>query len=197
MERFLQQCAKLNLQVINATTPAQQFHAIRRQIKRDFRKPLVCFTPKKLLRYPSCVSALKDFTKGGFKEIIDDDSVDAKKVKRIAFCSGKIFYDLIERRNKEGHNDIAFVRVEQLYPFPQKQFDEIIKKYKSASEYLWVQEEPENAGPWRHVAHTLKNHSLRYIGREEAASPATGFSKRHNEELEEIMEKIFVKVTVK
>ena len=197
MERFLQMCAKNNMQIVNTTTPAQQFHIIRRQLKRDFRKPLVCFTPKKLLRYPTCVSALKDFTSKSFQEVLDDTNADAKNVKRLAFCTGKVYYDLIERREKEGVNDIAFVRIEQLYPFPQKQVDAIIKKYNKATNYLWIQEEPENAGAWRHIEHTMKKVDLNYIGRDEAASPATGFSKRHAAENEEIMSKIFSKVLVK
>jgi 2-oxoglutarate dehydrogenase E1 component len=196
MERFLQMCAENNLQIINATTPAQQFHAIRRQLKRDFRKPLICFTPKKLLRYPTCVSKLKDFTSDKFHEVIDDNAADAKSVKRVAFCSGKIYYDLIERREKEGTNDIAFVRIEQLYPFPQKQIDAILKKYNKAKDYLWIQEESENAGAWRHIEHTMKSLNLVYVGRNEMAAPATGFSKRHAAENEEIMNKIFSKVLV-
>ena len=197
MERFLQMCAKNNMQIVNTTTPAQQFHIIRRQLKRDFRKPLICFTPKKLLRYPTCVSKLKDFTSASFQEILDDTNIDVKNVKRLAFCTGKVYYDLIERREKEGVNDIAFVRIEQLYPFPQKQVDAILKKYNKASNYLWIQEEPENAGAWRHIEHTMKKVDLAYIGRDEAASPATGFSKRHAAENEEIMNKLFSKVLVK
>lgn len=197
MERFLQMCAKNNMQIINATTPAQQFHAIRRQLKRDFRKPLICFTPKKLLRYPSCVSKLEDFTKGKFQEVIDDVAADAKKTTRIAFCSGKVYYDLIERREKEGVSDLAVVRIEQLYPFPQKQVDAVLKKYTNAKDLMWVQEETENAGPWRHIDHAVRSLNLKYIGRDEGASPATGFSKRHAEENEEIMRKIFSKVLVK
>lgn len=196
MERFLQLCAENNMQIINATTPAQQFHAIRRQLKRDFRKPLICFTPKKLLRYPSCVSKLKDFTSDKFHEVIDDNGVDAKNVKRVAFCCGKIYYDLIERREKEGANDIAFVRIEQLYPFPHKQVDAILKKYNKAKDFYWIQEESENAGAWRHIEHTMKKVDLKYIGRAEMASPATGFSKRHAAELEEILVKTFSKVLV-
>lgn len=196
MERFLQACAENNIQIINATTPAQQFHAIRRQLKRDFRKPLVCFTPKKLLRYPSCVSKLSDFTKNKFREVLDDQA-DPKKVTRIAFCSGKIYYDLIERREKEACDDIAFIRLEQLYPFPAKQVEAILKKYNKAKEYLFVQEEPENMGPWRFVDKNLRSLNLKYIGREEAASPATGFAKRHAMENEEIMTGIFAKVAVK
>jgi 2-oxoglutarate dehydrogenase E1 component len=197
IERFLQSCAENNLQIINATTPAQQFHAIRRQLKRDFRKPLICFTPKKLLRYPSCVSKLSEFTKDKFHEVLDDNKADAKKVTRIAFCSGKVYYDLIERREKEGSEDIAFVRLEQLYPFPKKQVDAILSKYNKAKEYLFVQEEPENMGSWRFVDNNLRKLNLRYVGREEAASPATGFAKRHASENEEIMTSIFTKVLVK
>ncbi|MHB8261300.1 MAG: 2-oxoglutarate dehydrogenase E1 component [Bacteroidia bacterium] len=194
IERFLQLCAENNLQIVNATTPAQQFHALRRQVKRDFRKPLICFTPKKLLRYPTCVSKLKDFTSGRFQEVIDDATADVKNTKRVAFCSGKVYYDLIERREKEGANDIAFVRIEQLYPFPHKQVDAILKKYNKATNYFWIQEESENAGAWRYIEHTMKSINLVYIGRDEMAAPATGFSKRHAAELEEIMNKVFTKV---
>ncbi|MBK9285808.1 MAG: 2-oxoglutarate dehydrogenase E1 component [Sphingobacteriaceae bacterium] len=196
MERFLQACAENNLQIINATTPAQQFHVIRRQLKREFRKPLICFTPKKLLRYPSCVSPLKDFTKNKFNEVLDDQ-VDSKKVTRIGFCSGKIYYDLIERRQKEECDDIAFIRLEQLYPFPHKQVNAILKKYAKVKEYLFIQEEPENMGPYRFVDKHLRSLNLKYIGRDEAASPATGFAKRHAMENEEIMTGIFSKVAVK
>ncbi|MGZ3920354.1 MAG: thiamine pyrophosphate-dependent enzyme, partial [Bacteroidia bacterium] len=196
MERFLQACAENNMQIVNTTTPAQQFHVIRRQLKRDFRKPLVCFTPKKLLRYPTCVSKLTDFTKNNFQEVLDD-TVDVKKIKRVAFCSGKVYYDLIERREKEVVDDIAFVRLEQLYPFPKKQVDAIVKKYSGAKEYLFVQEEPENMGPWRFVDGNLRALNLKYIGRDAAASPATGFAKRHAAENEEIMTSIFTKVLVK
>jgi 2-oxoglutarate dehydrogenase E1 component len=197
MERFLQMCAENNMQIVNTTTPAQQFHVLRRQLKREFRKPLVCFTPKKLLRYPSCVSKLEDFTKSDFQEVLDDTGIDAKNVKRIALCSGKIYFDMIEQRAKEGVTDIAFIRLEQLYPIPHKQLDAVISKYKNAKEFIWVQEESENRGPWRHADHHLRKLNLRYVGRDEAASPATGFSKRHSKENEEIMNKIFSKVLVK
>lgn len=197
MERFLQMCAENNMQVINATTPAQQFHALRRQLKREFRKPLICFTPKKLLRYPSCVSTLKDFTENKFRELLDDPQADVSKVKRLAFCSGKIYYELIERREKEGANDIAFIRLEQLYPFPKKQVDAILLKYKNVKEYLFIQEESENMGPWRFVNDNLRSLNLKYVGRDEAASPATGFAKRHAAESEEILQTVFTKVMVK
>lgn len=197
VERFLQMCAENNMSVVNTTTPAQQFHVLRRQLVRNFRKPLVCFTPKKLLRYPSCVSTLKDFTEGRFMEVLDDTQADVKKIKRVAFCTGKIFYDLIERREKEAADDIAFIRLEQMYPFPKKQVDAILAKYKNAKEYLFVQEEPENMGAWRFVDKNLRALNMRYVGRDEAASPATGFSKRHNQETEAIMQDLFKKVLVK
>jgi 2-oxoglutarate dehydrogenase E1 component len=203
IERFLQQCAENNIQVINATTPANQFHALRRQLKRDFRKPLICFTPKKLLRYPSCVSSLKDFSKGGFTEVFDDLSGNAKTVKRLAFCSGKIYYDLIEAKEKNGAEDIAIIRMEQLYPFPEKQLVAILDKYKSAKEYCWVQEEPENMGAWTFMTRMFRNHKptadilLRYIGRPESASPATGFNKAHAQQQQAIVEKLFEKSLVK
>ena len=197
IERFLQMCAENNMQIVNTTTPAQQFHVLRRQLKREFRKPLICFTPKKLLRYPTCVSTLDDFTKTNFKEVLDDLTINANDVKRIALCSGKIYYDLIEQRKKEGVIDIAFIRLEQLYPFPQKQLQVVLNKYTNAKEFLFVQEESENMGPWRFVDYNLRSLNLNYIGREAAASPATGFSKRHNAENEEIMNTLFSKVLVK
>lgn len=196
VERFLQACAENNMQIVNTTTPAQQFHVLRRQLHREFRKPLICFTPKKLLRYPTCVSSIKDFTTGGFEEVLDD-TLDAKKVTRVAFCTGKIYYEMIERREKEGADDIAFIRLEQLYPFPQKQVDAILKKYNKAKDFLFVQEEPENMGAWRFVDNNLRSLNLKYFGRDAAASPATGFSKRHAMESEEIMQGIFSKVLVK
>jgi 2-oxoglutarate dehydrogenase E1 component len=197
MERFLEACAENNIQIINATTPAQQFHAIRRQLKRSFRKPLICFTPKKLLRYPTCVSSISEFTSERFREILDDPAADSKRIKRIAFCSGKIYYDIIERREKEGTDDLAVIRIEQLYPFPSKQIETLIKKYSKSKEYLFVQEEPENMGPWRFADRQLRHLNLRYCGRDEAASPATGFAKRHQQEHEEIMQSVFGKVTAK
>lgn len=193
MERFLQQCAENNMQVVNCSTPANQFHVLRRQIKRDFRRPLICFTPKKLLRYPTCVSSLKDFTTGGFQEVIDDVTANVKSVKKIAFCTGKIFYDLIEAKQKENNDDLAIVRLEQLYPLPKKQLMEIISKYKNASEYLWVQEEPENMGAWAHMLRSFRDVNLKYIGRHETASPATGYGKLHTLQQQNIINKLFEK----
>ena len=196
MERFLQQCAGNNIQVVNCTTPANQFHVLRRQLKRDFRKPLICFTPKKLLRYPSCISSVKDFTTGGFQEVIDDASSSAKLVKKVVFCSGKIYYDLIEGKQKAGADDVAIVRVEQLYPFPVKQIGTVIEKYKTATDFVWAQEEPENMGAWAHVMRFFlkypetKGVTLKYVGRAESSSPATGFAKSHGEQQQRIIDAI-------
>jgi 2-oxoglutarate dehydrogenase E1 component len=197
VERFLQLCAENNIQVVNTTTPAQQFHVLRRQLKRDFRKPLVCFTPKKLLRFPACVSKLTDFTEGGFMEVIDDGNVKAASVKRIVFCTGKIYYDLDEQRIKTGRTDTGIVRLEQLYPFPASQINALLKKYSKATEFIWAQEEPENMGPWTFVDRRFRDLNGRnngiqliYAGRDEAASPATGFAKKHNSEQLEIIESV-------
>ncbi len=194
LERWLQMCAENNMQIVNATTPANQFHVLRRQMKRDFRKPLICFTPKKLLRFPACVSSVDDFTKGNFQEIIDDVSVKTEKVKRVYFCSGKIYYELMERKAQVECNDAAFVRIEQLYPFPEKQIEKIISKYKNAENYFWVQEEPENMGAWTFIMRKMRNIHLNYIGRKEAASPATGYAKTHHTQAEDILHKVFVGV---
>ena len=196
MERFLQQCAENNMQVVNCSTPANQFHVLRRQLKRDFRKPLICFTPKKLLRYPTCVSSVKDFTTGGFQEVIDDTSANAKTVKKIAFCTGKIYYDLIEAKLKDKNNEVAIVRIEQLYPFPAKQIQDIITKYKGCREYYWVQEESENMGAWTFMMRMFGNVNLKYIGRNESASPATGYGKLHAQQQESIVKRVFSKSEV-
>jgi 2-oxoglutarate dehydrogenase E1 component len=196
IERFLQLCAENNMQVINSTTPAQQFHALRRQLRRDFRKPLICFTPKKLLRFPACVSKLEEFTTGGFLEIIDDEKVKAADVKRIVFCSGKVYYDLDEARDKSGSKDTAIVRIEQLYPLPIHKLRALLKKYKGAKQHIWAQEEPENMGAWSYVHRVFREVNLQYIGREEAASPATGYLRRHNAEQKTILDLIFTEIPV-
>ncbi len=196
IERYLQLCAGNNMQVVNATTPAQQFHVLRRQLKRDFRKPLICFTPKKLLRYPLATSKLKDFTQDKFHEVLDDTflKADKKQVKRIGICSGKIYYDLVEYREKNNIEDIAFVRLEQLYPFPKKQLLNTIAHYPSVKDLLFIQEESENAGAWQFVFYQLKDDlRLCYIGRPASASPATGFSKKHEIETQQLLEKVFEK----
>ena len=181
LERYLQLCANWNMQVCNVTSPANYFHVLRRQLKNDYRLPLVLMTPKSLLRHPMCVSKLEDFTIGGFKEVIDDTFVDTKKVKRVLLCTGKIYYELLERQQSTARKDVAIVRVEQLYPMPEKQLAAIYKKYKDA-EFYWVQEEPKNMGTWLHLHRWESNMHLKRISRNSSASPATGFSKVHAKE---------------
>ncbi|UCG13564.1 MAG: 2-oxoglutarate dehydrogenase E1 component [Deltaproteobacteria bacterium] len=177
LERFLQLCAEENIQVCNPTTPAQYFHLLRRQVKRQFRKPLVIMTPKSLLRHPLAVSNLSDFTTGSFQEILDD-SLNKKDSRRILFCSGKIYYELFQRRQDLEAFDVGLVRLEQFYPFPEKQLAEVVAKYSRIKDWYWVQEEPENMGGWSFVrprlASLVRRH-IKYIGRQAAASPATGY----------------------
>jgi 2-oxoglutarate dehydrogenase E1 component len=196
LERFLQLCAEDNMQVVNCTSPANFFHLIRRQMHREFRKPLIVFTPKSLLRHPKCVSAIADLSKGGFQEVIDDSIVNAKSVKRVVFCSGKVYYDLLERQAAEKEKDIAIVRIEQLYPFPKKQLNAIVAKYKNADELIWLQEEPENMGAWSYFLRTWTNAKLKVIARAASASPATGSHKQHDKEQHALVEKAFEKAEI-
>lgn len=191
LERFLQLCAEENIQIANCTTPANFFHILRRQIHRPYRKPLIIFTPKSLLRHPKVVSPLKDLAKGSFQELIDDETADPKKVKRVAFCSGKVYYDAMDQRAEKGVDDMAIVRLEQLYPFPQKQFDEVLKKYKNCEKIIWLQEEPENMGPWTYILKSHRNINWHLVSRHESASPATGSSKRHMQRFNELFNKLF------
>jgi 2-oxoglutarate dehydrogenase E1 component len=189
-ERFLQLCANWNMQVCNITTPANYFHALRRQLHRDIRLPLVVMTPKSLLRHPLCVSALSDFTKGSFQELIDDTYADVKKVKKVLFCSGKIYYDLLEEQQKNARKDVAIVRLEQLYPMPEAAMDAVMGKYKGAT-YYWVQEEPKNMGAWTYLLRREENFKLKLISRKASASTATGFAKVHAKEQRQIVEEAF------
>ncbi|MEL6252763.1 MAG: 2-oxoglutarate dehydrogenase E1 component [Bacteroidota bacterium] len=193
IERYLELCARKNMQIVNCTTPANFFHVMRRQLKRDFRIPLVVFTPKKLLRYPLCVSKVDDFARGTrFQEVIDDTYADPKKVKRVLFCSGKIYYDLLNRQQEEKRKDVAIVRIEQLYPLPVVQLREVIKKYTGV-EYVWVQEEPRNMGPWNFILRVMTDVKLHYIGRKPSPSPATGFYKQHAIQEKAIIDAAFAK----
>ncbi|MEO8146619.1 MAG: 2-oxoglutarate dehydrogenase E1 component [Bacteroidia bacterium] len=191
LERFLSLSAENNLQIVNCTTPANFFHVLRRQLKRDFRKPLIVFTPKSLLRHPKCVSTIADFSKGGFKEVIDDANADVKAIKKIVFCSGKLYYDLLEKKETNKRNDVALIRIEQLYPFPKKQIDAIIKKYNSAKDIIWTQEEPENMGAYTFLLRIWKDVNFKNISRPESASPATGSHDAHDKEQKELVERVF------
>jgi 2-oxoglutarate dehydrogenase E1 component len=194
VERFLELCADSNIQVANCTTPANFFHIIRRQMLRDFRKPLIIFTPKSLLRSPKCVSKLEEFTSGKFHELIDDEYADPKKVKRVLLCTGKIYYDLLDKQQVDKRKDVAIVRIEQLYPTPVLQILKIKAKYSKATEFFWVQEEPENMGAWPYICRKFHNDkviNVNVISRHEGSSTATGFAKQHAAQQLYIISKAF------
>jgi len=191
MERFLQMCAELNLVVTNITTASNFFHVLRRQIAWPFRKPLINFSPKAYLRYPGTYSNLEEFTKGGFKEIMDDQFIDkAGSVKKVLFCSGKVYFDLAERQVKDNRKDIAVIRVEQLYPLPLNQLEALYKKYSKAT-WFWVQEEPLNMGAASYLQMNLKSINYGFISRQPSASTATGYGKIHQQEQAEIIDTAF------
>ncbi len=191
MERFLQQCAELNMVVANVTTAVNFFHLLRRQLAWPFRKPLMVFSPKANLRHPGSYSAMNEFTTGGFKEVIDDVTVkDPTGIKKMVMCSGKIYFDLAERQQKENRTDIALIRLEQIYPLPQKQLDELYKKYSKAIWY-WVQEEPLNMGAATFLRMNLKNINFYIISRQPSAATATGYAKVHAQEQMQIIDTAF------
>jgi 2-oxoglutarate dehydrogenase E1 component len=189
LERYLQLCAGSNMQVLNCSTPGSLFHAMRRQLKRDFQVPMVIMSPKSLLRHPKCVSTMKDLSEGEFQEVINDTQV-AKKVRRVVFCTGKIYYDILAGKEAGNHSDVAVVRIEQLYPLPEWKLAEIFEQYKGA-EFCWAQEEPKNQGTWLHLARYDFPSALRYIGRKSSASPATGYKKIYDKEQAEIVAACF------
>ncbi|BDD93899.1 2-oxoglutarate dehydrogenase E1 component [Pandoraea sp. XJJ-1] len=198
IERYLQLCADTNMQVVQPTTPAQIFHLLRRQMIRQLRKPLIVFTPKSLLRHKEAVSDLSELAKGGFQTVIGetDASIDAKKVKRVVACSGRLYYDLIARRREDKSTDVAIVRVEQLYPFPHKAFENELKKYENLTEVVWAQDEPQNQGPWFYIEHHLiesmsAGQKLAYAGRAASASPAAGYYAKHYEQLKQLLDTAF------
>jgi 2-oxoglutarate dehydrogenase E1 component len=191
LDRFLALCAENNIQVAQPSLPSQYFHLLRRQMKRSFRKPLVLMMPKSLLRAKS--SSLDEFTNRSFQVVLDDPaSPNPQRVRRVLFCSGKIYFTLDEARKQHKLDDVALVRVEQFYPFPEKEIRSIFTKYRGATEIAWVQDEPENRGAWRFMDNKLRkilpeNRVLTYYGREEAASPATGAHKMHEIEEQELL----------
>ena len=192
MERYLLLCADNNMQIANCTTPANFFHILRRQLYRKFRKPLIIFTPKSLLRHPDCISTTNDFTNGGFKEIIDDTTERPEKVTKVALCTGKIYYELLAEKEKQNTDYIAILRVEQIYPFPLNQLKEILSRYNNASTYLWVQEEPANMGAWEFIQNTLlPDIKITAISRPASGSPATGSNKFHVIRQQKIIDKLF------
>lgn len=190
IERFLQACAENNWQIVNCTTPANYFHVLRRQLKREFRKPLVVFTPKSLLRHPKCISSISELAKGSFQEVIDDPTAKAAKVKRVVFCQGKVYYDLLEKKEELKREDIALVRIEQLYPTPIEQIDEIVKKYAKA-ELVWAQEEPQNMGAWYFLNWKLRHLNLNPITRDASSATAPGSSKRDGIRQNKMIDAVF------
>ena len=191
LERYLQMCAKYNMQIVNCTAPANFYHVLRRQLKREYRKPLVVFTPKSLLRHPKCVSSISDLADGKFEGIIDD-TIAPKSVDRLVLCSGKIYYELLDRREKEAAENVALVRVEQLFPLDKQGIIELVEKY-NAKELVWVQEEPENMGAWTFILSELRALGINVIAREASAATATGSSKTSAAEQNELINKVFKK----
>ncbi len=188
LERFLQLSAEMNMQVVVPSTPAQMFHLLRRQMLRPIRKPLIVMTPKSLLRHELSVSSLDDLTRGNFSNVIaDSDEVPAAQIRRVVFCSGKVYFDLLKARRKENLREVALVRVEQLYPFPKDEYEAVLRKYANANELVWCQEEPQNQGAWYQIRHRLQEiagegRDVLYAGRAPAAAPATGLTKIHEME---------------
>jgi 2-oxoglutarate dehydrogenase E1 component len=208
IERFLQLCAEDNMQVCNCTTPAQYFHLLRRQMyggadRRGIRKPLIVFTPKFLLRYAKAASRLEELTSGAFQEVIGDSQYVGGQIRRLLLCSGKVYYDLVNKREELGRSDVAIIRLEQLYPFPLQRLTDILRRYSDTAELFWVQEEPENMGAWYFVEEQMQSiinpngnggplkRALRYVGRPTAASPATGAHKVHHDQQEALAEEAF------
>ncbi len=190
LERFLQLCAELNMVVTNITTAANFFHALRRQLAWPFRKPMINFSPKANLRHVGSYSRVEEFLTGGFKEVIDDNIANPGDVKKVLFCSGKIYFDLAERQQKEKRQDIAIIRLEQIYPLPYKQLEAIHKKYKNAT-WFWVQEEPLNMGAAGFLQMNLKSINFGVVSRQPSASTATGYNKVHVQEQAELIETAF------
>jgi 2-oxoglutarate dehydrogenase E1 component len=193
IERFLQLCAGNNIQVAIPTTPAQFFHVLRRQIKQPFRRPLVIFTPKALLRHPLCVSPLADFTRSSFQEVLPA-AADPQEIRSILVCAGKVYYDLLERKNRDERKDVALIRIEQFYPLRDDLLRREAEVYRQAETVAWVQEEPENGGGWAFIRPRLRELFGReplYIGRNEAASPAVGSHRLHNREQEKLVAEAF------
>jgi 2-oxoglutarate dehydrogenase E1 component len=200
IERFLQLSADTNMQVVQPTTASQIFHVLRRQMVRDLRKPLIIFTPKSLLRNKDATSPLSEFTKGSFQTVIPENkALDAKKVKRVIACSGKVYYDLVKKREEKGADDTAIIRVEQLYPFPHKAFAAEMKKYPNLTDVVWCQDEPQNQGPWFFIQHNIhenmsEGQKLGYAGRAASASPAVGYSHLHADQQKALLEAAFSKL---
>ncbi|NWG87792.1 MAG: 2-oxoglutarate dehydrogenase E1 component [Hydrogenophilaceae bacterium] len=192
IERYLKLAAEENIQIVQPSLPGQLFHLLRRQIRRPYRKPLICFTPKSLLRHPDSASALADLASGGFRPVLGeaDAGIDPAKVSRLVFCSGRLYFDLANARKARGLDQVALLRVEQFYPLPDAELQAELARYPNAAEIVWAQDEPRNQGAWRFMAHHLKRLSgktIHYAGRPESASPATGYHSVHKKQLEDLL----------
>ncbi|MEN9781250.1 MAG: hypothetical protein RL014_2398, partial [Pseudomonadota bacterium] len=203
LERFMQLAAETNMQVVQPTTASQIFHVLRRQMIRPLRKPLIIFTPKSLLRNKDATSPVTEFTKGSFQTVLVEQSEDiakkADKVKRVICCSGKVYYDLVKKRDEKGADDVAIIRIEQLYPFPHKAFGAELKKYSNAVDIVWCQDEPQNQGAWFFIQHQihenmLEGQKLGYAGRAASASPAVGYAHLHQDQQKALVDAAFGKL---
>ena len=180
--------------IANCTLPANIYHVLRRQVNQSFRKPLIIFTPKSLLRHPKCTSPLQDFISGSrFREVLDDTKVEPEKVRKVLFCSGKVYYDLEAFQDKKVQDHVAIVRLEQLYPLPIKQLEFLIARYPNCQTWCWVQEEPENMGPWSFMTRKFRftPKPLQLVSRKETSSPAGGFVKKHALNQQALIERAF------
>ena len=190
MERYLQLCAIDNMSVANCSSPANMYHLLRRQMKRNYRKPLIVFTPKSLLRHPQAVSTLEDLASGEFLTVIDD-TVNHSKVEKLIFCMGKFYYDLLAERKKLGREDIALVRIEQLFPLDLERLQQVIASYKNVKDYFWAQEEPRNMGAWSYMLQRFNLVSLQVISRPFYSVPAAGSSARFKIRHQRVINKVF------
>lgn len=196
----MQLSADTNMQVVQPTTASQIFHVLRRQMVRNLRKPLIIMTPKSLLRAKDAASPLSEFTEGGFQTVIPEKgAIQPDKVKRVIACSGKVYYDLVRKREERGSDDVAIIRVEQLYPFPHKVFSTELRQYADATEIVWCQDEPQNQGAWFFVQHYIhenmqEGQRLGYSGRASSASPAVGYSALHQKQQKALVDGAFAKL---
>ena len=191
IERYLQLCAVDNMTVANCTTPANIYHLLRRQMKRDFRKPLIVFTPKSLLRHSKAINTIEDLATGGFQEVIDDSIADKSKIKKVVFCMGKFYYDLLAEREILEREDVALVRIEQLFPLHLEKIQRVIDRYPAVKEYIWAQEEPRNMGAWSFMLERLELVKLNVRSRKYYAVPAAGSSTRFKKRHKAVIDSVF------